>query len=124
MEFQEQQGIYQQIADHLCEEILRGKWDPNARVPSVREFAAQIAVNPNTVMRSYTELETKGILYNRRGIGFFVHQEARYRIIAEKRKDFLARELPQLFRQMELLDISFDELKSRYHAHRQDKESA
>jgi GntR family transcriptional regulator len=114
MKFQEQQGIYQQIANHLCEEILRGAWEVNARVPSVREYAAQISVNPNTVLRSYTYLEELGVLYNRRGIGFFVHENARHRIKDIHRQDFLARTLPQVFRQMELLEVSLEEVASQY----------
>ena len=114
MEFLEQQGIYRQIANHLCEDILRGAWQINARVPSVREFAAQVSVNPNTVMRSYAYLEEMGILYNRRGLGFFVHEQARPRIIEIKRREFLARDLPQFFRQMELLHVSLDEVKSKF----------
>ncbi len=114
MEFQEQQGIYQQIANHLCEDILRGIWPVNSRVPSVRELGAQLSVNPNTIMRSYSQLEETGILYNRRGIGFFVHGQARRRIIERKRSEFLARELPRFFRQMVLLNVSLDEVKSKF----------
>jgi DNA-binding transcriptional regulator YhcF (GntR family) len=124
MDFQEPQGIYQQIANHLCEEILRGVWMVDARIPSVREMAVQISVNPNTVLRAYTHLEESGVLYNRRGIGFFVDANARYRIIDLKRRTFLERDLPQVFRQLDLLHISIDEVTSRYQLHRQQSESA
>ncbi len=118
MEFQEPQGIYQQIAEHLCEEVLRGRREANARVPSVREYAAQIAVNPNTVLRSYTYLEELGVLYNRRGIGYFVHENARTRIIDLKRREFLAKKLPALFREMDSLNITLDEVEAKYNLHR------
>jgi GntR family transcriptional regulator len=118
MEFQEQQAIYQQIASHVCEEILRGAWGPGARVPSVRELAAQIAVNPNTVIRSYTHLEDLGVLYQKRGLGYFVHDEARHRIVEVQRRHFLAKDLPQLFRQMDLLKISLDEVKANHDLYR------
>ncbi len=118
MEFQEQQGIYQQIANHLCEEILLEKWQAGFRVPSVREFAAQVSVNPNTVQRAYTQLEELGVLYNRRGIGFFVQENARHRILEWKRRDFLARDLPELFRKMDLLQISLDQLREHFEIYR------
>lgn len=118
MEFQEPQGIYQQIAEHLCAEVLRGTREANARVPSVRDFAAQIAVNPNTVLRSYMYLEELGVLYNRRGIGYFVHENARSRIIDLKRRDFLTKTLPAFFREMESLHITLDEVEAKYNLHR------
>src|SRR5271169_1688117 len=66
MEFQESQAIYLQIADMLCENVLRGSWKPGDRVPSIRELAESIAVNPNTVVRAYSYLQDHGIIYNQR----------------------------------------------------------
>ena len=53
MNFKENKPIYQQIADHICDEIIAGKLAPDARIPSVREYAAELEVNANTVMRTF-----------------------------------------------------------------------
>ena len=76
MEFRETQSIYLQIADYVCEKILLKEWSPGGRIPSVRELAIQLEVNPNTVMRSYEFLQQEQIIFNQRGIGFFAAEDA------------------------------------------------
>ena len=114
MEFKESQAIYLQIADHLCEQILLEKWKPDDRIPSVRELAVQLEVNPNTVMRTCEYLQQYDIIYNKRGIGYFVSENAGKKIILLKKERFLANELPQFFRNIYLLDMELDELKPHY----------
>ena len=80
MEFKDTQTIYLQIADHFCENILRKKWNPGDRIPSVREMAVNIEVNPNTVMRTFNYLQDKGIIFNKRGIGYFVSDGEKCRV--------------------------------------------
>ena len=111
MEFHSQRAIFLQIADLLTDGILEKKWLPEERVPSVRELGASIEVNPNTVMRAYTFLQDKGIIVNKRGIGFFVTSDATQRIIALKREEFITQEIPRLARTLKLLNFSFDEVK-------------
>jgi DNA-binding transcriptional regulator YhcF (GntR family) len=114
MEFKESQAIYLQIADHLCEQILLDKWKPDDRIPSVRELAVQLEVNPNTVMRTCEYLQQYDIIYNKRGIGYFVSINAGNKIKQLKKERFLANELPQFFRNIYLLDMELDELKPHY----------
>lgn len=114
MEFKKNQTIYLQIADLICENILTEKWQVEEKIASVRELAAMIEVNPNTVMRTYTYLQDKGIIYNKRGIGFFVAKEAPRSISKIEREAFLQTELPDLFKKMDLLKIDIDELKDFY----------
>ena len=56
MDFEKKQAIYMQIGDHICENILSGRWNEGERLPSTREMAVSMEVNPNTVMRTYTYL--------------------------------------------------------------------
>ena len=63
MEFKDKQSIYLQIADYICEQILLGKWPPGERIPSVRELAGLMEVNPNTVMRTFDFLQNKEIIF-------------------------------------------------------------
>ncbi|WEK35755.1 MAG: GntR family transcriptional regulator [Candidatus Pseudobacter hemicellulosilyticus] len=114
MQFRESQPIYLQIADYVCEKILLKEWAPEARIPSVRELAVQLEVNPNTVMRTYDFLLQQEIVFNQRGIGYFVAPAAVKQALGYRRQEFLEQELPQLFRTMYLLDMGPDELKTRY----------
>ena len=112
MDFRQQKPIYLQIADRLMEQVLNGQLAADDRVPSVRDVAAQMGVNPNTVMRSFDHLQQREIIANRRGVGYFVASDARERILAEQRREFLEEELPQIRQKMQLLGISMDELKT------------
>ena len=106
MEFNENRSIYLQICDAICEQILSGTLRPDERIPSVREYGAEIGVNPNTVMRSYEKLTGEGIIYNRRGIGYFISPDARDIVLETQRKEFLENELPALVKKMKLLGIT------------------
>lgn len=119
MEFREQQAIYLQIADYVCEQILLQKWLPNDRLLSVRELAVELQVNPNTVMRTYEFLQGQDIVFNKRGIGYFVAEEASTKILAYRKTQFLEDELPVLFRNMYLLGVGLDEIETRYQAFRE-----
>ena len=116
MEFNDQQAIYLQIADYICEQILLEKWPAEERIPSVRDLAALMEVNPNTVMRTYDFLQQKDIIYNKRGIGYFAAPQADSRIRTYRKERFLESELPEFFRTLYLLDISIEEIRKRYQA--------
>lgn len=77
MNFKESKPIYLQIADRIMDEILQDIYPEEARIPSVREYAATVEVNANTVVRSYDYLQTQEIIFNRRGIGYFVSNGAK-----------------------------------------------
>jgi DNA-binding transcriptional regulator YhcF (GntR family) len=114
VEFREKQAIYLQIADSICESILSKRYREGEKIPSVRELATSIEVNPNTVMRTYLYLQDKGIIYNRRGIGYFVANEGYKKTLAFKKEIFIKQDLPIFFRSMDLLKIDFESLKEFY----------
>ena len=91
MEFDNNRPIYLQICDAICERILSGELEEENRIPSVRDYGAEIEVNPNTVMRSYEKLTADGLIYNRRGIGYFICTDARKRVLEAQRKEFMER---------------------------------
>ncbi len=113
MEFKENQAIYLQIAESLCERILKGKWKAEDRMPSVRELGATLGVNPNTVARTYDYLQQKDIIYNKRGIGYFVAPGAR-QILTTLKEQFMQEELPVFFKRIDLLSIPFKEIQDHY----------
>ncbi len=119
MEFREQQAIYLQIADYVCEQILLQKWLPNDRILSVRELAVELQVNPNTVMRTYEFLQGQEIVFNKRGIGYFVSEDAQNKILAYRKAQFLTDDLPVFFRNMYLLGVGMEEIEKRYNAFRE-----
>ena len=114
MQFKENQTIYLQIAERISDEILLGHYATGARIPSVREYAALVEVNANTVMRSYEFLQTQGIIFNKRGIGFFVSPDAKHKITEYRRNEFLKTELPRFVMQLYTLHIPMDEIDSMY----------
>jgi len=126
MEFRENQAIYLQIAELMCENILEGTWKPGDRIPSIRELAESIQVNPNTVMRTFGYMEDQGIIHNQRGIGFFLADGAYETTRELKKRSFVTRDLPQVFRTMDLLRMGMDDIGRLYAEHRQatGKESA
>lgn len=114
MEFKETQAIYLQIGDYVCEQILLGRWSEGDRIPSVRELGVDLQVNPNTVMRTYDFLQGVEIIYNKRGVGYFVDNNAKAKIISYRKKQFLEQELPLFFKNMTILGMEFDEIAQQY----------
>ena len=116
MEFATQHSIYEQIVDIFCERVLLKKFKEGERIPSVRDFASELSVNPNTVMRSYDLLESLSIIENKRGIGFFLSTDGYEKVIAYRTSIFLEKELPVVVNTAILLKISFEELQELYSA--------
>jgi DNA-binding transcriptional regulator YhcF (GntR family) len=114
MTFSNDKAIYVQMADRLCDEILAGKYQDDDRIPSVREYSVLLEVNTNTAVKAYDELARANIIYNRRGLGYFVTPGAKKQILKERKKEFMKERLPELFRQMRLLGITLEDVKDAY----------
>ena len=85
------------------------------RIPSVREYASIVEVNANTVMRSYEYLQSQEVIYNKRGIGFFVASGAKALIHSLRKELFLKEEVDGFFRQLYTLGISIKEVEKMYY---------
>ena len=109
MEYSEHKPIYLQNVDLMQENILRGEWREEERIPSVREMGAMVGVNPNTIVRSYQLLESQDIIYNKRGLGYFVKEGAVERIKESVKREFIANELPQFKAKVRMLGITNEE---------------
>ena len=114
MEFREQQAIYLQIAEYVCEQILLKEWPLNAKVLSIRDLAVMMEVNPNTVQRAYDFLQQREIITNKRGVGYFVDESAIDKVIALRKERFIEQDLPVFFRNVYLLKMPLDEIQLRY----------
>ena len=119
MQFRESIAIYLQIADYICERILLKQWKSGERIPAVRELAVQLEVNPNTVMRTYEFLQGQNIIYNQRGIGYFVSEDAIQNAMKYRKTEFIEKELPNIFRNIYMLGMNIDELKPQYEKFKQ-----
>lgn len=117
MKFKESKAIYLQIADRLSAEILQGKYPVGERVPSVREYAAEVEVNVNTMMRSFEYLQQNDIIYNKRGVGYFVAEDAKSIIYRLQKDKFLQDDLIDFFEQVQLLDIPMYQIVEKYEAY-------
>ncbi|WP_290796105.1 GntR family transcriptional regulator [Flavihumibacter sp. UBA7668] len=115
------QAIYLQIVDYVCERVLLGEFRPEDKLPSVREMAVQLEVNPNTVMRAYEFLKQQQIIHDKRGIGYFISEEAKSAALAYRKQEFTESELPAFFRVLFMLGMepqdllpAFESFKNKY----------
>ena len=104
-----EKSVYLQLIDIIKQKIMAGEYQPGQRLPSVRELAADAAVNPNTMQRALTELEREGLLYTQRTSGRFVAEDAgmiegvRMAGMEQKARDF--------YREMVQNGLSVDEIR-------------
>lgn len=114
MIFKNNKPIYQQIADKICDEILSREYRDESRIPSVREHAATLDVNVNTIVRAYEHLLELDIIYTRRGLGYFVKPGAMYKVQSLRKAQFLGEELPEFLARLTQLDIPIEEIVDIY----------
>ena len=98
--YKDPRPIYEQVRDALRQHILSGAIAPEEKLPSVRELAAQLAINPNTIQRAYRELEAGGLIYTVAGKGAFAASDGS---AAAKRREELLSSLRQEVRELKLL---------------------
>ena len=114
MEFKENKPIYLQLADKIMDEVLAASTSDQKRLPSVREYAIDSGVNPNTVNRAYVWLQEKGIIYNKRGIGYFFESNVKEKINSERKKFFLEVEMPDFIKKWIKYEVDPDYIKNKY----------
>ena len=114
MNFKENKPIYLQISDRIMDEIMQGNYPGDERIPSVREFTATVGVNANTVARAFEYLQNSEVIYNRRGIGYFVSTDAKEKIEEMHKEQFITTEIPEFLHKMEMLGISIEEITRIY----------
>jgi DNA-binding transcriptional regulator YhcF (GntR family) len=114
MRFNNDRPIFAQIADLLVEDILGGRLCSGARLPSARELAASLEVNPNTAARALQSLQDEGVARCERGMGYFVAEGAAELARGERKRRFFEEELPRLFKTMEEIGAEPTEMLQRY----------
>lgn len=114
MNFKDNKAIYLQIADRIGDQILSGSLTAEGKVPSVRELAAEIEVNANTVARTYEYLQQSGVIYTKRGLGYFVCPDASEKIVAMRREQLMQGEMDYFLGQLKAVGITPSELQEMY----------
>jgi GntR family transcriptional regulator len=103
------QPLYEQILDQVRSSIAKGEISLGDKIPSVRELAQALRINPNTVMRAYQELERDGLTEKRRGQGTFVTTSKKK--VEEFRSDLAIRHIDSFLIQMENLGFSWSDIQ-------------
>ena len=114
MNFKDNKAIYLQIADRIGDEVLNGQLQIDGKIPSVREMAAQIEVNANTVARTYEYLQQSGAIYTKRGLGYYVAPDARDTIVRMRREQLMQGEMDYFLGQLKAVGITPTELAQFY----------
>lgn len=112
MRFSDDRPIFAQIAELFADDIVAGRIPPGARLPSARDIAASLEVNPNTAARALQALAESGVARAERGTGYYVLDDGAKTARDMKRARFLGEDVPRLFRSMEDLGVSFGEIES------------
>lgn len=102
--------IFLQIRDRIVRLILGGSLKPEEQLPSMRQVAAEYAVNPITVMKAYQTLTDEGILEKRRGLGMFIKEGAWAKLMEQERRLFMESEWPRIRQRIQALGLSVEEL--------------
>lgn len=106
--------IYVRLADQICDRILMNEYLELSRIPSVREYAVSQQVNPATAARAFEILERNGVVFNKRGLGFFVSQDAQSIIRRMRMQTLLSEESKLFFSRISVIGITPDQLHDMY----------
>lgn len=98
IDYRDRRPIYEQIKEKMKELIIKGALKPDERIPSVRELAQSLTINPNTIQKAYKDLEDKGYIYSARGKGSFVAPAGQW--ADDKKLDELAQSLEKIVSEM------------------------
>lgn len=104
-----ERSVYLQLVDIIKQKIMSGEYRPGQRMESVRDLAAEAAVNPNTMQRALAELEREGLLYTQRTSGRFVSEDAG--MIAGLRMEDARQKAREFYQEMVQTGLSAEEIR-------------
>ncbi|MBS3810477.1 MAG: GntR family transcriptional regulator [Halanaerobiales bacterium] len=119
IEFNTSKPIYEQVIDEIKRQIARGEIEPNGKLPSQRELAKEIEVNPNTVQRAYREMENQNLVETKRGRGTFVKDDDKVikdinqQLAHSAVKKFIDEMSAINYQQKEMIELLKNELEGR-----------
>lgn len=110
LNYRDPRPIYEQIVDSVRRLVISGAMAPDDKLPSVRDLASQLAINPNTIARSYRELEAEGWIYSISGRGSYIAQRSE---VEDSRRQDLLKQFDATGRELLFLGSSLEELTAR-----------
>ncbi len=111
LDFGDHRPLYEQIKDKIKELIISGALKEGNKIPSVRELAAVLAINPNTIQKAYKDLETEGYIYSQRAKGSFVSPKSE--AAAAEKTEKLYEKLDEVIKEMAYLKIDLAKINER-----------
>lgn len=109
LDYKDRRPLYEQVIDKVSEMVLKGVLKPNEKMPSVRNLAMELSINPNTIQRAYTELEHEGFLYSVKGRGNFVSDNKK---LMENRKKDMKEEIKEKLSEAKSYGFRREELEA------------
>lgn len=110
IDYKDRRPLYEQVEERFQELILKGVLEPDSQLPSVRNLAMDLSINPNTIQRAYTELERQGYIYSVKGKGSFIAANDH---LVQSRKEEIFGSLIKLIREAKDIGITKEQLNNK-----------
>ena len=114
IDYKDRRPIYEQIVSSIEDLAVRGVLEPDSQLPSVRQLAVELSINPNTIQRAYSQLEKTGVIYSVKGKGNFVAADPKR--LREKKMEQILQEMEKLLRQALALGAGRERMENWLHS--------
>ena len=114
IDYKDRRPIYEQIVSSIEELAVRGVLEPDSQLPSVRQLAVELSINPNTIQRAYSQLEKTGVIYSVKGKGNFVAADPKR--LREEKMEQILQEMEKLLRQALALGVGGERMENWLHS--------
>ena len=122
IDYKDRRPIYEQIVSSIEDLAVRGVLEPDSQLPSVRQLAVELSINPNTIQRAYSQLEKTGVIYSVKGKGNFVAADPKR--LREEKMEQILQEMEKLLRQALALGAGRERMKNWLHSLLEKEEGA
>ena len=114
IDYKDRRPIYEQIVSSIEDLAVRGVLEPDSQLPSVRQLAVELSINPNTIQRAYSQLEKTGVIYSVKGKGNFVAADPKR--LREEKMEQILQEMEKLLRQALALGVGGERMENWLHS--------
>ena len=114
IDYKARRPIYEQIVSSIEDLAVRGVLEPDSQLPSVRQLAVELSINPNTIQRAYSQLEKTGVIYSVKGKGNFVAADPKR--LREEKMEQILQEMEKLLRQALALGVGRERMENWLHS--------
>ena len=114
IDYKDRRPIYEQIVSSIEDLAVRGVLEPDSQLPSVRQLAVELSINPNTIQRAYSQLEKTGVIYSVKGTGNFVAADPKR--LREEKMEQILQEMEKLLRQALALGVGGERMENWLHS--------